>query len=469
MCKYEIKEHKINLYGCKNIHKKENIKLDEYMETQNIDLSKIICNRCQKTNRAMTTDYGFFYCLECKMNLCPLCKSVHDKNHSIINYDNKFYICPIHNESFVKYCKDCKEDICFSCIKKHKKHGLLSYEKELLDINIVRKKMNLLGKVINQFKNNLEEIIKKFKKIMESMDLFYNINNDILNNFEKNKNRNYMSLLNLNTINESITNEITKLIDNYSYGYNLNGLLYLYSEMTGKNEEIELKYKLKKNNKEKVRIFGQRFVNNNIQKCKVLIDDDYDEEYDLKEYIEDIDYMGIYNDKDEISIKLKGINNITDMSGLFQNCNSFETLPNISNWDTSNVNNMSWMFYGCKTITTVPDLSNNKTSNVVNFSRMFYYCESLMILPDISNWNTSNALYMSFMFYTCKSLYSLPDISKWDTSNVIDISYMFNNCRALSSLPDINKWDISNVINMTYMFDERKNKSFIIPSKFKNN
>ena len=278
-----------------------------------------------------------------------------------------------------------------------------------------------------------------------------------------------MSLLNLNTINESITNEITKLIDNYSYGYNLNGLLYLYSEMTGKNEEIELKYKLKKNNKEKVRIFGQRFVNNNIQKCKVLIDDDYDEEYDLKEYIEDIDYMGIYNDKDEISIKLKGINNITDMSGLFQNCNSFETLPNISNWDTSNVNNMSWMFYGCKTITTVPDLSNNKTSNVVNFSRMFYYCESLMILPDISNWNTSNALYMSFMFYTCKSLYSLPDISKWDTSNVIDISYMFNNCRALSSLPDINKWDISNVINMTYMFDERKNKSFIIPSKFKNN
>ena len=49
MCKYEIKEQKINLYGCKNNHKKENIKLDEYMKTQNIDLSKIICARCQKT------------------------------------------------------------------------------------------------------------------------------------------------------------------------------------------------------------------------------------------------------------------------------------------------------------------------------------------------------------------------------------------------------------------------------------
>ena len=94
----------------------------------------------KKQKISMTTDYGYFYCLECKMNLCPLCKSVHDKNHYIINYDNKFYTRHIHNESFVKYCKICKEDICFSCIKIHKKHDLLSYERDLLDINIIRKK-----------------------------------------------------------------------------------------------------------------------------------------------------------------------------------------------------------------------------------------------------------------------------------------------------------------------------------------
>ena len=166
----------------------------------------------------------------------------------------------------MKYCKNCKEDLCFSCIKKHKKHDLLAYENELVDINILRKNMNLFEKVINQFKNNLEEIMKKFKKIMDNMDIFYKINNDILTNYEKCKNRNYMSLLNLNTINESIKSEISKIIDNYSYGYNLNGLLYLYSEMTSKNEEIQLKYIIKKDNKEKVRIFGQRFVNNNIMK-----------------------------------------------------------------------------------------------------------------------------------------------------------------------------------------------------------
>ena len=36
-----IKDYKINLNGCKNNHKKYNILLDEYENTQNIDLSKI--------------------------------------------------------------------------------------------------------------------------------------------------------------------------------------------------------------------------------------------------------------------------------------------------------------------------------------------------------------------------------------------------------------------------------------------
>ena len=53
-----------------------------------------------------------FLCLKCNMNLCPLCKSLHDKTHSIINYDNKNYICNKHNEKFVKYCEECKIDLC---------------------------------------------------------------------------------------------------------------------------------------------------------------------------------------------------------------------------------------------------------------------------------------------------------------------------------------------------------------------
>ena len=45
------------------------------------------------------------------MNLCPLCKSNHDKKHKIINYAQKFYVCKKHVRMiYVYYAKkiiDC--------------------------------------------------------------------------------------------------------------------------------------------------------------------------------------------------------------------------------------------------------------------------------------------------------------------------------------------------------------------------
>ena len=41
--------------------------------------------------------------------------------------------------------------------------------------------MDELNIVINEFKMNLEEIIFKLKKLQENLDLYYNINNDIIN------------------------------------------------------------------------------------------------------------------------------------------------------------------------------------------------------------------------------------------------------------------------------------------------
>ena len=56
------------------------------------------------------------------MNLYPLYKSIHDKKHNIINYDNKNYTCNKHNETFIKYCEDCKIDLCLSCVNDNKNH-----------------------------------------------------------------------------------------------------------------------------------------------------------------------------------------------------------------------------------------------------------------------------------------------------------------------------------------------------------
>ena len=163
--------------------------------------------------------------------------------------------------------------------------------------------------------------------------------------------------------------------------------------MNDKNMEILIKYKPKKDNKEKVRIFGEDFINNNIHKCKIIYKE---EEYELKEYFEDIDYR--YDNKEEFEIKLKGINNITNMSYMFDGCESLFSLPDISKWKACNVNNMCSMFDRCKSLSSLPDISKWNTSNVNDMSYMFYGCKSLSSLPDISKWNTSNVKYMSFMF-----------------------------------------------------------------------
>ena len=58
-----------------------------------------------------------------------------------------------------------------------------------------------------------------------------------------------------------------------------------------------------------------------------------------------------------LEIKLKGIKNITNMSYMFYDCSSLNSLPDISKWNTSNVNNMSGMFYNCSNLSSLPDIS----------------------------------------------------------------------------------------------------------------
>ena len=99
-----FKDFRINLSGCKNNHSQKNLALNKFVENQKLDVS---CDQCNKKNR----DYPFYFCNTCNKNLCPSCNSAHDKNHRIIHYNDKFYICKKHNETFIKYCKSCKQDI----------------------------------------------------------------------------------------------------------------------------------------------------------------------------------------------------------------------------------------------------------------------------------------------------------------------------------------------------------------------
>ena len=221
-------------------------------------------------------------------------------------------------------------------------------------------------------------------------------------------------------------------------------------------------------------LFGEEFVNNNKDKCDIIINGENG--FKLKKdwgnmkgnLFEDIDEVfKKYNNKVEIILRETktirnmddmflhhcycsfisidfekwDVSNITSMKSMFWKCNN---IKGISNWNTSNVTNMSYMFNECEEI---PDISNWNTSRVIDMSYMFSKCNNI---PDISKWNTSKVIDMSYMFSKCNNI---PDISNWDTFNVKVMKGLFYNSTLLSSLPDISGWNISNVDCMTQMFE----------------
>ena len=79
-----INNYIIKLFNCKNGHEINNLLLNEFEDTQFIDQSKIKCAVCNQINKSNTYQNEFFKCFTCEKYLCPVCKSLHNKKHSII-------------------------------------------------------------------------------------------------------------------------------------------------------------------------------------------------------------------------------------------------------------------------------------------------------------------------------------------------------------------------------------------------
>ena len=98
------------------------------------------------------------------MNICITCKLKQDKNHKIIDFDNKNYICNIHNEGYTRYryYKKYELNMCLSYESKHNNHIIIKIKPNLDKIknNIKEFKEN-----IDIFNNNIDNIINKLNKV----------------------------------------------------------------------------------------------------------------------------------------------------------------------------------------------------------------------------------------------------------------------------------------------------------------
>ena len=108
---------------CKNKH--ENIiKIKWIYKTQNINENRIINNICNINNEGKSYNNKFYICGTCNKNICLLCKEKHNKDHIMIDYDKRKYLCYKPNEIFASYCDKCKENLCMICEIEHNNHKI---------------------------------------------------------------------------------------------------------------------------------------------------------------------------------------------------------------------------------------------------------------------------------------------------------------------------------------------------------
>ncbi|MGL9870202.1 BspA family leucine-rich repeat surface protein [Enterococcus sp. DIV0691] len=151
---------------------------------------------------------------------------------------------------------------------------------------------------------------------------------------------------------------------------------------------------------------------------------------------------------------------ITDTSYMFQNCPKLTSIqfPNMS----TNVSNANYMFMSCTSLNNNGLINIEKffSSSLITTQGMFYNCKSLTTVPDIV---TSNVTNMLDMFSDCSSLnnFDSTKMKNFSTSSATNMQGMFRNS------PNVQIFDASNLrvmaaTNMNSMFSCSKTASLLI-------
>lgn len=248
-----IKNYTISLFDCKNGHEINDIKFNDFIKTQNIDLKKIKCDLCKERNKYNSYNHEFYQCFTCNKNLCPICKSIHDNSHKIRNCDESNSICTTHFESFNSYCKNCKKNLCIKCEKNHAQHEKIYYGSILSDPDEIKSRIKELETNINQLNENLDDIINRMKIFKENINSYYKISIDVMKNVDNN-NRNYEILNNIIKIcDNDIMRDIKKIVEEKELKKKVDIILNIIDNWDFKSqEEIKLINQRNNNNNNKV-------------------------------------------------------------------------------------------------------------------------------------------------------------------------------------------------------------------------
>mgnify|MGYP002624648397 CR=1 FL=1 len=150
----------------------------------------------------------------------------------------------MHKENYNSYCNKCKKNICSICKNMHDGHELVYYDKLIKEDSKLIEYVEKAKKEIDIFNNDIKEKIRKLNKIIENLEEYFKIINDMIQKYINDKKINYQVLINIDKIiNNTIINNI-KNINNNNNKYN--DIIGIYNEIfNNKNNDI-----IDENNKE---------------------------------------------------------------------------------------------------------------------------------------------------------------------------------------------------------------------------
>ena len=170
---YAKKNNLIMKIKCINNHEFTNSIKELENKIEEKSLNKIICNKC-KVN--IKKELEFFYCINCYENYCNECKNFHEsknKNHKLINIEMIDNNCFEHeNNSCIGYCFNHNKNFCKDC--SHYKEIDINLFEELNENEINNYQKNILNNEndINELNSSFEQLKKVFEKFENNFILF---------------------------------------------------------------------------------------------------------------------------------------------------------------------------------------------------------------------------------------------------------------------------------------------------------
>ena len=274
-----------------------------------------------------------------------------------------------------------------------------------------------------------------------------------------------------------------------------------------KNKSFKFKY-LTSKDKQEIYILGPTFVENNKDKCSLIIDDTINSELRDKYKFnkkgehsvtliineENVNFSSLFcvwkgsykscggvggmakisdegNYKIENLIDVSSLENLdtseyTDLSYMFCGCDKIKDFNFVKKWDVSKCKNFESMFFDCR-FNNLDFLSNWNLINAINLEDMFRNCINLNDINGIKNWNVENAENFNGMFDFCRNLIDVNALQNWNMNKAKDIRWMFAFCKNLLYVDSLYKWKLNENVKKDYII-YLSNEILNVPSIFKN-